>query len=188
VTSFTIRLGLPPRWFPVGRDDPGTWMGEFIASSLPGAGEPEREALLEELLGVYGLAESTGAVEAMVHLPDDDEHLRAVLLGYPTSRRSWFTRGAPGHAAPLARTLRRSAAGPVDVRPVELPSGPAVRLHAVADDELGRAAEQVLHVVVPPRAPGAVVLRVQWAPGRADAAELADMSDLIARDALVEVW
>lgn len=43
------------------------------------------------------------------------------------------------------------------------------------------------HVVLPPGAPGAVVLRMQWPPGRSDAEELVTMADAIPRDALVEV-
>ncbi len=70
---------------------------------------------------------------------------------------------------------------------MQLPSGPAVRLRGTGPDELGRPVEQVLHVVVPPGAPAAVVLRMQWAPGRADADELAATADRIARDALVEL-
>lgn len=182
--SFTVRLALPPRWYELGRDDPDAWMGAFVLQTLPAASDEARDTLAGDLLDIYGLADQLGAVDALVHVPEGDERPRAVLLTYPVQRRAWLRRGVASFAAPEERRLR--AAGPVQRAERPLASGPAVRLRAVAPDELGRTVEQVLHVVLPPGAPGAVVVRMQWPPGRSDAEELATTADAIARDALVE--
>lgn len=185
--SFTIRLALPPGWYVLGRDDPDAWMAQFTEETRAGL-DDDVEAELDELLDTYGLVWVTGAVESVVHKPRGTSGVRAVLIGYASGRRSFLRRGIAAFAAPLARDLRRSGDGTVETTPVTLPSGPAVRLRAVATDELGRLREQVVHVVRPPRSPGAIVLRMQWQPGRPDADALAAMADRIAADALMEIW
>lgn len=183
--SFAVRLALPPGWYELGRDDPDAWTAALLAEELHGVDEAAREAVGDELTDVHYLDDVTGSVDTLVHLPAGARSVRAVLLVVPT-RRSWLGRGPAASCGPLRRSLARSG-GAVEETRVLLPSGPAVRLRGTARDELDRPTEQVLHVVAPPGAPGAVVLRVQWPQGQPDAADLAAMADLIARDALVEV-
>ena len=185
--SFTIRLALPPDWYVLDRDDPDAWMTRFTEGTRTGP-DDDVDAELDELLDTYGLVDVTGAVESVVHKPRGSTGVRAVLIGYASPRRSLLRSGVAALAAPLAGDLRRRGTGAVESRPTTLPSGPAVRLRAVATDELGRLREQVVHVVRPPRTPGAIVLRMQWQPGRPDADALAAMADRIATDALMETW
>lgn len=185
MSSFTVRLALPPRWFQLGRDDPGAWMGAFVQQELPQAGELEQNAFTDPLIDAYGIVELTGAVDALAWVPEPESGPQAFLFAYPSERRALLRRGAGAYATPLERALRGST--PVERTEVALVSGPTVRLRGTAPDELGRPVEQVLHVVVPAGAPGAVVIRMQWAPGRPDADELAATADRIARDALVEL-
>jgi len=187
VTSFTARLALPPGWYGLERDDPDAWIGELLASELPGADATEREAVADELTDVAYLDDVTGSVDTLVHLRSEAPRLRALLLVVPTRRRSWLRRGPAAFCGPSRRAMARTG-HPVEETPTRLAGGPAVRLRGVVRDELDRLTEQVLHVVVPAGAPGAVVLRVQWPQGRADAAELAAMADETARNSLVEVW
>jgi len=184
-TGFTVRLDLPPRWFGLGRDDPGDWIGAFLHQELPGD-LGAHEVVGDQLIDLYGIVEVTGAVDALAYVPEPAEGVRAALFVHPVERRSLFRRGPASYARWFLPGLRAGGA-PVQRAEVQLPSGPAVRLRGTGPDELGRPVEQVLHVVVPPGAPGAVVLRMQWAPGRADADELAATADRIARDALVEL-
>lgn len=185
--AFTIRLTLPPGWYELGRDDPGDWLDRFVAQVTDAPGDPAADALADDLQAAYAVADLVGAVDALVHVVAGERTVRAELLSYPWQSRSWLRRGPAAFAAPLVRDLRRRGHGPVQRAVVELRSGPAVRLRAVSTDELGRPAEQVLHVVVPPGAPGAVVLRMQWSADRPDAEGLTAMAEGIAQDALVEV-
>ncbi|RBY94208.1 hypothetical protein DQ244_02330 [Blastococcus sp. TBT05-19] len=187
MTSFTTRLALPRGWYELERDDPDAWIARLLDHELRDADEAERQAVADELVDLTYLDDVTGSVETLVHLDPEAPRVRALLLTYPTRRRSWLRRGPAAFASSSRRAMARTGA-PVEETRTRLTGAPAVRLRGTARDELDRLTEQVLHVVVPPGAPGAVVLRVQWPAGRPDAAELAATADAIARDALVEVW
>lgn len=186
MSGFTVRLVLPPGWYELGRDDPGAWTGSLVQSLLP-HDVGLQDALADDVIDAYGLAEARGAVDALVHVPQPEQGVRATLLSYPWRRRALLRRGPGAYAAPLCRDLRSRGARTLERTDVALPSGPSVRVRGQADDELGRSCEHVVHVVVPPGAPGAVLLHVQWPAGRPDADELAATADRIAHDALVEV-
>ncbi|MCA0144610.1 hypothetical protein [Blastococcus sp. LR1] len=187
MTSFTARLALPLGWYELSRDDPDAWIAGILEHVLSGADEAEREAVADELIDVTYLDDVTGSVETLVHGRAEAPHLHAVLLVFPVRRSSWLRRGPAAYSGPFHRAMARTG-HPVEQDRVEVAGGPAVRLRGAVPDELERLTEQVLHVVVPPRAPGAVVLRMQWPQHHPDASSLADMADGIARDALVEVW
>jgi hypothetical protein len=186
VRSFAVRLVLPPGWYEMSRDDPDAWITEVLDSAVPSADDEQQDAVADELIDVTYLDDVTGSVTTLVHVPDAVPELRALQLVVPTRRRTWLRRGPGAFAVPLRRSMARTGTA-VEWTETELAGSPAVRLRGTATDELGRLTEQVLHVVVLPGAPGAVVLRVQWPSGRAEADELAAAADLIARGALVEL-
>ena len=182
-----IRLALPEGWHPLDLDDPDACMADLVDELLPSGPGAGRRARAPALLDEYGLLALGAPQDLVVLLESPSEGVTATLVTSLTTARTLLRRGLAGHAAAVARDLRVLGARRVTRSSVALPSGPAVRLRAVARDETGRPREVVAHVVVPPGAAGAVVLRVMWAPGRPDAEELASLADRLAREALVEV-
>lgn len=182
-----IRLALPPAWQPLALDDPDACMAALADELLPDPDDPKREALADALFMEYGLLAMGNPQDLAVLLPEPFDAVHATLVTALTTAHLLFRKNLQGYAGRVARDLRALGARTVERRDVDLPSGPAVRLRAVAADDLGRRRDMVVHVVVPDGARGAVLLRVQWEPDRPDAAQLADVADRIAREALVEV-
>ncbi len=183
----SLRLDLPPEWYALDLDDPDACMQDLVAKLLGQRSAREQEALAEALFMEYGLLAFGAPLDLLVLIPHASTGIRATLTTSLTQAHTLLRRNLQGYAGRVAQDMRALGARKVGRTEVLLPSGPSVRLRAVTADDLGRRREMVVHVVVPPGADGAVLLRLQWEPDRDDSDELAGLADEIAGTARIEV-
>jgi len=162
------QVALPPlqNWLvlDLATEDPETWARDLAAEHLDTGARPEwLEAFATDLLWYWGAARRQGALCAAVLAPADG----AVMASYTVRELK-----LPAEYLSVA-ALRAEVAlaqgpffGSQDLTEVDLPLGPALRVHRLEptapESDTGGITEGVAHYVLPSRYPTALECRLLW--------------------------
>jgi hypothetical protein len=173
--DFSCQIACPPRWAQLQVENPGdrVWADEQARELLGGYADETRVAELSEQL-LFWTRDCAGRAPAMALalVPEGGSSVLAI-----TELQVY----APGEDEPvtvdwLAGNLGMARAGALrgpDRSTVDLPAGPAVRLHGLypsdsgdgssdGDDDGTTVVECVMHAVRPPQLHEVLVLQTSW--------------------------